>query len=430
MDMDQQQTAEENQNRELRLKRGLIISLGMGVALALIVCGVLIYLIFQQHTKLSAFQEQMFQMMQRYGEIKDILQNQMNEDAESLQLVKDELKACQDELKTVKTELDEMNQPKPLKHTVYLTFDDGPSKNTDRILDILKKYNVKATFFVLGKEDEVSKQALRRIVEEGHTLAMHSYTHKYDEIYASKEAFAEDVTKLRDFLRETTGVDCNIYRFPGGSSNTISDIDIHEFIDFLDEQNITYFDWNVSSGDAVRNPLTADEIWQNCVLSVVRRQRSVILFHDAANKDTTVEALPMIIETILEMQDTEILPLTADMDPIQHVKSDRKKEVTENGDLQGNTNAVSDPKQTKESDSKTTKEDGQTQAEESGQNETGGSDQNESDPKESDPKESDQKDGKESEQKETEQKETEESGQNESDQNRSTSAAENTKPTR
>ena len=89
---------------------------------------------------------------------------------------------------------------------VYLTFDDGPSSNTNRILDILADYDVKATFFVVGKEEEEYQALYNRIVEEGHTLAMHSYSHKYNEIYQSVESFSTDLSKLQEFLYDTTGV--------------------------------------------------------------------------------------------------------------------------------------------------------------------------------------------------------------------------------
>ena len=105
---------------------------------------------------------------------------------------------------------------------IYLTFDDGPSRNTDKILDILKEYDVKATFFVVGKTDEESVRAYQRIVAEGHTLAMHSYSHKYSEIYASKESFEQDLRQLQEYLYQITGVWPRFYRFPGGSSNTVS----------------------------------------------------------------------------------------------------------------------------------------------------------------------------------------------------------------
>lgn len=201
---------------------------------------------------------------------------------------------------------------------VYLTFDDGPGPNTDRILDILDEYGVKATFFVVGKEGYAEQY--RRIVEEGHTLGMHSYSHKYSEIYASVDAYKGDLNKLHDFLYELTGEDCNIVRFPGGSSNTISEVDMRELIAYLDEENMVYYDWNISSGDASGEYKDADQIAANVLKNIDQYSTAIILFHDAAGKDSTVEALPTIIETILESSDTVILPISSDTVKIQHLK--------------------------------------------------------------------------------------------------------------
>ncbi len=209
---------------------------------------------------------------------------------------------------------------------VYLTFDDGPSSNTNKILDILAQYDVKATFFVVGKEGEWAEDAYNRIVEEGHTLGMHSYTHVYQSIYASVEAYAEDLNRLRDYLYEITGVESQFVRFPGGSSNTVSDLDMHTFITYLNEQGITYFDWNVSSGDAGSRKLEPEEIVANCINGMGNKDTVVILMHDAAGRPTTVEALPALIEQIQAMDNTEILPITEDTLPVQHIKSQQETE--------------------------------------------------------------------------------------------------------
>ncbi|MCM1569224.1 MAG: polysaccharide deacetylase [Roseburia sp.] len=205
------------------------------------------------------------------------------------------------------------------KHKVYLTFDDGPSTNTDEILDILDRYGVKATFFVVGKEDEHSRERLRRIVEEGHTLGMHSYSHVYREIYSSEEAFAEDFQKLRQLLYDATGVECSHYRFPGGSSNTVSSLDMKVFVEYLNQEGVVFHDWNVSSGDAGSRLLDVDTVVNNCTRDILKRETSVVLLHDSADKPTTVEALPAIIETIQAMEDTVLLPVTEDMKPVQHI---------------------------------------------------------------------------------------------------------------
>jgi len=201
---------------------------------------------------------------------------------------------------------------------VYLTFDDGPSSNTDKILDILDAYGVKATFFVVGKGEKYAAQ-YKRIVEDGHTLGMHSYTHKYSEVYASKDSYVNDLTMLHDFLYEITGVDCNFVRFPGGSSNTISDVDMHELAAYLEEQGLTYFDWNVAGGDATSEHINADKIVSNVLDNIGKYNNSVVLLHDASGKDSTVEALPIIIEKILESGDTVILPISENTVKVQHL---------------------------------------------------------------------------------------------------------------
>lgn len=201
---------------------------------------------------------------------------------------------------------------------VYLTFDDGPSDNTQAILDILKEYNVKATFFVTGQQAVSHPERYQAIVEDGHTLGMHSYSHKYNEIYESEDNFGSDLSKLRSFIEETTGVTPQFYRFPGGSSNTVSDLPMSVFCDYLTDNSITYFDWNVSSRDAESPMRSAEEITRNCTQNLENFDNAVILLHDAASKTSTVEALPKIIEQIQSMENTEILPITEETVVIHH----------------------------------------------------------------------------------------------------------------
>lgn len=214
---------------------------------------------------------------------------------------------------------DESSNELEYNHKIYLTFDDGPSIYTDEILDILAEYDVKATFFVVGKEDESSQNAIKRIVEEGHTLGMHSYSHKYSELYASLDNFEEDFQKQRNYLEELTGQSCKFYRFPGGSSNTVSKVDMHLFMDYLDSQDMVFYDWNVSSGDGGKPLLSVETLVKNSTADVEQWHTAVILMHDSAEKRTTVDALPKIIEKFLEMEDTVILPITEDTVPIQHI---------------------------------------------------------------------------------------------------------------
>ena len=219
-----------------------------------------------------------------------------------------------------------LNTPEDGKKKIYLTFDDGPSSNTFEILDVLKEYDVKATFFVVGKTDEQSAKAYQRIVAEGHTLAMHSYSHKYGEIYASRENFVKDISRLQEHLYQVTGIWPRYYRFPGGSSNSVSRTNMQELIGYLDEVGITYFDWNVESGDAVSGYLSAETIAGNCLSKLDVLDECTILLHDAAEKDTTVEALSQIIEAIMEREDTVFLPITEETVPVQHVTGINRSE--------------------------------------------------------------------------------------------------------
>ena len=205
---------------------------------------------------------------------------------------------------------------------IYLTFDDGPSRNTDKILDILKEYDVKATFFVVGKTDEESVRAYQRIVAEGHTLAMHSYSHKYSEIYASKESFEQDLRQLQEYLYQITGVWPRFYRFPGGSSNTVSKVDMQELIEYLNESGITYFDWNIASGDAISGQLGKDTIVNNCIGGIKAKQECMILMHDASDKNSTVEALSLLIEQVRSSENAVFLPITDETATVQHRKAE------------------------------------------------------------------------------------------------------------
>ena len=201
--------------------------------------------------------------------------------------------------------------------TVYLTFDDGPSDNTQEILNILQAHDVKATFFVTGKEGEEAKERYRAIVDQGHTLAMHSYTHKYSEIYESLDSFQADFTKLRNYLKKVTGVKPSVYRFPGGSSNQVSNTDMNVFVDYLGEQGVVYYDWNVACGDATSQIYTAEELADNVMKDVVKYKYSVVLLHDSSDKDSTVEALEIMLQRLEEMN-AKILPITEESPVIHH----------------------------------------------------------------------------------------------------------------
>lgn len=297
--------------RVKRLKKMILWTIALAILIPVIGCIVLSVRVFQLKKQVAVLTEQ-------------LPVEEMQEEASGVY----ETTKVEESVRDTETKAEEPAKINPVKSSgkkVYLTFDDGPSSNTDQILDILKDYDVKATFFVVGKTDERSVKAYQRIVEEGHTLAMHSYSHRYDEIYESKEAFARDLNSLQEYLYETTGVWPRIYRFPGGSSNTVSKVDMQELIEYLTDIGITYFDWNVASGDAVSRTLPAETIVNNCLSGIEKQKESVILMHDASNKGTTIEALPRIIEAIQEQGDAELLPITDETVPVQHIAAPEKQ---------------------------------------------------------------------------------------------------------
>ena len=297
--------------RVKRLKKMILWTIALAILIPVIGCILLSVRVFQLKKQVAVLTEQ-------------LSTEEMQEEASGVY----ETTKVEESVRDTETKAEEPAKINPVKSSgkkVYLTFDDGPSSNTDQILDILKDYDVKATFFVVGKTDERSVKAYQRIVEEGHTLAMHSYSHRYDEIYESKEAFARDLISLQEYLYETTGVWPRIYRFPGGSSNTVSKVDMQELIEYLTDIGITYFDWNVASGDAVSRTLPAETIVNNCLSGIEKQKESVILMHDASNKGTTIEALPQIIEAIQEQGDAELLPITDETVPVQHIAAPEKQ---------------------------------------------------------------------------------------------------------
>jgi len=201
----------------------------------------------------------------------------------------------------------------------YLTFDDGPSANTTKILDILDQYNVKATFFVIYRSGYES--VYRDIVNRGHTIALHSYTHDYSKIYSSTTAYFNDLNKLSDYVENLTGVRSKIMRFPGGGSNTVSRSYCRGIMTTLTKEvqnrGYRYYDWNVDSGDASGNSVSSSRIISNIKNNCGSQKTAIILMHDAPSKSTTVTALPSIIE-YLKSKNYQILPITEDTPQMHH----------------------------------------------------------------------------------------------------------------
>ncbi len=184
--------------------------------------------------------------------------------------------------------------------TIFLTFDDGPGEDTERLLDILKKYHVQATFFVTGRG---SDETLRREYDEGHAIGLHSFSHDYSFIYRNTTNFWEDMDRVQNRVKSVTGETTHLMRFPGGSSNTVSakyDGRSHIMTTLTreaDERGYTYFDWNVLSGDAGETT-EADQVVENVTNALKRGGSSVVLQHDI--KGFSVDAVERIIQYGLE----------------------------------------------------------------------------------------------------------------------------------
>ena len=185
------------------------------------------------------------------------------------------------------------------KGVIYLTFDDGPLANiTPKILDILKQKNVKATFFIINY-NAVGEQLVKREINEGHTVAIHGYSHDYAQIYKSDEAYMQNLTKLQERIRASTGYTATITRFPGGSSNTISkkyNIGIMTRLTKpVVQKGFKYFDWNVSSGDA-GGASNSDQVYNNVISGLSKNKANVVLMHDFSTNQKVLDALPRIID--------------------------------------------------------------------------------------------------------------------------------------
>ena len=221
----QQTLPEARRKRVQRLKKMIIGIVAAGIVIPLLCC---VYLFCRLHTidgTLKTLEQRLDELDIRNQELQTLLQQlqeQKSTPVQTPQIQEDSSGAEASE------PVAEESSGQEEIHKVYLTFDDGPSIYTNDILDILDSYNVKATFFVVGKEETNAEEALQRIVDEGHTLGMHSYSHKYKELYESMDSFTQDFARIRDYIYQATGEESVCYRFPGGSSNTVSEIDMHD----------------------------------------------------------------------------------------------------------------------------------------------------------------------------------------------------------
>ena len=192
------------------------------------------------------------------------------------------------------------NYDTPTGKSIYLTFDDGPSKYTSGLLDILKKYDVKATFFVTDQSfTHPYNDVIKRAYNEGHAIGLHSSTHSYSYIYSSIDNYFNDLYSIQNKVKNITGYTSYLVRLPGGSSNTVSksyDNGTHimsSITNKLEINGFRYFDWNVTSGDAGETTVT-NKIISNVTSSLGNNSTYVVLQHDT--KKYSIDAVESIIK--------------------------------------------------------------------------------------------------------------------------------------
>ena len=238
-----------------------------------------------------------------------VYQTEIDELAPKISAASEEKASLQAEITAIKRRIIYKTQP-----TAFLTFDDGTSYHTLEILDILKENNIKGTFFVVGTQIEnggtASKEAIRRIVEEGHVLAIHAYEHEYSKIYSSAEAYFEDFKKITTLLHDMTGFTPNIVRLPSGTATARSFCEryagsrdvYYDIVSRLYAEGYTVIDWNVDTEDYT-TATGVDGIVNNAVSGAKTRlnreyKAAVILMHDTAD---TVKALQRVINGVKEL---------------------------------------------------------------------------------------------------------------------------------
>lgn len=242
---------------------------------------------------IESYKNVMNEQSSAFDEEKNKLNNKISELNKQIALKKEKQ---QQQKETQKQKEPQQQQPSGGPKTIYLTFDDGPSPNTPKILKILSDNGVKATFFV--KNGGKYNHYMKDIVDQGHTIALHTYTHDYAAVYSSDEAYFNDLQKISDLVYSETGVRSKFIRFPGGASNTVSRKYSKGIMSRITKEvencGYRYYDWNVTSGDANSKPLNASEILDNCK-KLPKAKTAIVLMHDTAGKDSTVEALPEVI---------------------------------------------------------------------------------------------------------------------------------------
>lgn len=199
--------------------------------------------------------------------------------------------------------------------TVYLTFNSTPGENTGKILDILDDYGVKATFFLSGTADTVSREQMKAIVDRGHSIGLNGYSDSYQQLYGSVAAFLEDFKAIYDLVYEVTGVRAEIFRYPGGSINAYNSGFYQELNAEMLRRRFVFFDWDVSGEDTLLEGADAGRIQSSVLSGLEGKERGIVLLRDTVGKEAVIEALPGILSGI-QSQGYTFQPLTADVIPV------------------------------------------------------------------------------------------------------------------
>lgn len=273
-----------------RLSRRQIYNANKYILCALVffaVCGTIFCMFVNARD--NSFQKRIELIGQETSAVTKVTENAVGEVAEEIKIFRDKNFSVQPGVPAGTEE------PANDEKVVYLTFDDGPSENTKRIIDILAQYDAKATFFITGSNEECRKY-IKEAYDAGHTIGLHTYTHEYSEVYASDDAYFADLERIGEVAKEQIGyVPCFI-RFPGGSSNRVSaefnNGIMSRLVEAVQEKGYQYYDWNLDSGDAAG--CGREKIEENSTTE--KLNHIMLLCHDTQAKDATVEALPYILE--------------------------------------------------------------------------------------------------------------------------------------
>jgi peptidoglycan/xylan/chitin deacetylase (PgdA/CDA1 family) len=290
----------------MEITRNSLIKLSVAILILLLLSGFVVYSYVDSNVshlneEIKKLNEELNNTNLDLVEAHENISTLIEQNEENLDLHRIQVKEMQNYISDLEGRLNRLSglEVIPEQKTAYLTFDDGPGGYSHEILDILAEYDVKATFFVNGRESEDSHDVYRRIVDDGHALGNHTYSHKYSYIYTGVDNFMADLYKLEDILYDITGVRPRIIRFPGGTSAAHISSSRHKpYVNRVLSEGYQYFDWNIDSGDADATPRTSSQIVANVMRQIHYHNYANILMHETY---PTMRALPSIIEQIRDL---------------------------------------------------------------------------------------------------------------------------------